>query len=137
MKDTRTSSISWCDGGSHNTLSLCDNVITLKNRQLTLSYNAGEKAQALFDRLFAISTNMPKILNYAIFGTMLNLLISETNTSLFKNIFKSVEVHKEPENMGMPCERCVDCKSPTAYWMEDKHTPLCPECAIKRNTCVN
>ena len=33
--------------------------------------------------------------------------------------------HDVPEN-------CTDCKTPTRYWLPDKHTPLCQACCAKR-----
>lgn len=53
-----------------------------------------------------------------------------------KTKIEEVKVHKEPEDItkefGAIKEKCVDCKKPTVYWMADKHTPLCPDCAKKR-----
>lgn len=77
MKDTRTSSVSWCDGDSNNTLSMCNNVLTLKNRKLTLSYNAGENTLVLFDSLFDWITTHPK---------------SQLNT-LFDIVFNEIKDH--------------------------------------------
>ncbi len=42
-----------------------------------------------------------------------------------------IKVELEPEGLE-GIELCVDCKKPTRYW-KGKHTPLCPECAKKRN----
>jgi len=43
----------------------------------------------------------------------------------------TIEVHLEPEGL-YPIEKCVDCHKPSRYWV-DPHTPLCKECAAKRN----
>lgn len=43
-------------------------------------------------------------------------------------------VHLEPADMhDAPAENCVDCRTPTRYWLPDCHTPLCPDCCARRN----
>lgn len=32
-----------------------------------------------------------------------------------------------------PKEPCVDCRTPTKFWVKGYHYPLCPKCAKKKN----
>jgi hypothetical protein len=49
-------------------------------------------------------------------------------------VFKPFTVHLEPDEFKKDeAEQCVDCRQPSRYWMTDQHTPLCPECCLKRN----
>lgn len=44
-----------------------------------------------------------------------------------------LRVHLEPESVQKEfpreVERCHFCHNPTRYWAEDRHTPVCLDCA--------
>ena len=80
---------------------------------------AGLAAERLTNALNAFMESAPKYADWRVYETQF------------------ISVHKEPDDFTKwVSENCVDCKNPTRYWMQDRHTPLCPECCIKRNAAM-
>ena len=59
------------------------------------------------------------------------------NTKIEKLNLKSIVVHLEPEEFrNWPSESCVECRTPTRYWVTP-HIPLCKDCAYLLNQELN